>query len=665
MVLLLKLIFIGLLILQVSCNNDKKDQNILINSLNFENENFSELIKDLNDLEQAIALNQVLNANPKRRINQILAALDNARTGALTLAKFGETDLQRLQDVYDTFSTSIGQYDSFGILDFEQSRFDKIFNRVKALRFLVATKLGIADSYTWVLYNHNFADGIEPYFNMFSGRDFNRNLVNWVTNFQTDIPKAKVQGRSSFSWMVSKPFSLKGIKNPSFRYFTQFTVVAPNPKNSLNDIVNKVFQTYIILDQLPGESPERIKPSRKIRVHYNIDDLPLARNFHDAWVPKVSLEKYRDHKVSIAFLFDTRQIKETQYYIWDIFDVEIHGAGILKDPASIYTANFNENLGGFKSLSLNFSGERWGNVKSDLFIESNLVTTDALILSPQYFVSFNTDSLRLVLTETLIGRDFTKAEIVISTNYNGAVNPTSEGILWETLSSHNEPFNNKQSVFNLSKYKGKNIVIGFRLRSDEGDNISWNIHSFYLETEGTDLTKIKYTVPDLDKKYIIASYDLLSDSYKKFKKVYDDPNLSPKWVIRKNSASISGFVKGKAPLLGASRMIFPELDLSVATNIKIRVTHAISHLKNPNAIKIQIRLSCIQIKGSCENSWEEVVFSEKIFKNTPKDLKMSSWVNIPNKFLNQKVEFSMFYKGVRNNLPEWSVRSIDVGGFKK
>ncbi len=662
MALLLKFIFIGLLSLQASCNNDKKSQNFLIDSFNFENEDFSKLIQDLNDLEQAIALKQVLNVNSKNRIQKILAAINNARTGALTLAKFGEKDLQRLQDAYDIFSTAIAQYDSFGVLDFEQSRFDKVFNGVKSLQFLVAKKLGIASSYTWVLYNHNFADGIQPYFNMFSGK----NLLNWVTNFQTDIPKAKVQGRSSFSWMVSKPFSLKGIKNPSFRYFTQLTVVAPNPKYSLNDVINKVFQTYIILDQLPGESPEEIEPSRKIRVNYNIDDLPLARNFHDAWVPKVSLEKYRGHKVSIAFLFDTRQIKETQYYIWDIFDVEIHGAGVFKGSASIYAANFNENLGGFKSLSLNFGGERWGkSKKGDLLVELGLATTDALILSPLYFVSENIDSLRLVLTETLIGRDFITAEIVVSTNYKGGVSPTSKGIVWEVLSSHNEPFNNKRSVFNLSKYKGESIVIGFRFTSHKGTNISWNIHSFYLETEGEDLTKIEYVVPDLDKKYIIVSYDLLSDAYKNFKKIYDDPKLSPKWQIRKDSGFIGGFVKGKPPLLGASRMVFPELDLSVATNIKIRITHGITHLRNPNVLRIQIRFSCAKIKGVCENPWENIVFPEGTFKDASRDLKMFSWVNIPDKFLNQKVETSIFYKGEKGNTPEWMVRSIDIGGFKQ
>lgn len=677
MKLIFKIALIITLGFQISCGSDSQKrsesaQDSLadgvkslskgVSSFSVDVDDYSGLINELDKLEESISLNHVLQKNSDRSSSQILAAISNARSGALIIAKYGADDKEKVKLAFDVLTTSIGLYDAYGILEFEQSRFDKIFKTVKALRALTALNLGVSDSYTWVLYNHNFADGIEPYFNMFAGKDQYGGLLKWVTNFQTDVSKAKIQGRSSYSWMVSKPFSFKGVKDPTFTYFTQFTVVAPNPKDSLNDIVNKVFQTYIILDLLPGESPEKLDDSRKIKINYDIDDLPLARNFHDAWMPKISLNPYKGHKVSIAFLFDTREIEETQYYIWDIFDVEIRGSGVLKDPASVYAPNFDENLGGFKTLSLNFGGEKWNKAGRGLSVKSSGADTDTFLLSPQYYIDEGTESFRFILTETLKGADLGTADLVVSTNYKGGIDPSDESIIWETIASNKEGFEKRQSVYDLGKYKGETIVFGFRFKSKAGKDFSWTIDKMYLETEGENLTEIDYSVPDLDQRFMLASYDLVKQGRVNFKTIYEG-DTSPKWTKKAEYYSISGYVKGGAPKLGGARVLFKEVDLLNATNAKVRITHAMKHLNKTESLKVQIRISCADI-DECVNNWEDLIFAEGTFAKFVDDLTTSSWLDLADKYKDQKVEFSLYYKAGGGSTPEWMFKSLEVGGLK-
>ncbi len=659
----LRLVCIVLIGFQFSCGSSSSEgEDSVVSSFSFEGQNIESLIKDLNDLDLALSLNQLLQKTPENRKILMLSAIENARAGALTLVKFGTSDPLRLQAVFDLFTTAIGQYDSLGVLNFEQSRFDKVFNKVKELRMLSAKKLGLVDDYTWVLFNHNFADGIEPYFTQFK----DKRADGWVTNFQTDIPKAKVQGRSGYAWIVSKPISLKGIKNPSFRYFTQFTVVAPNPKDSLNDVVNKVFQTYVILDLKPGEDPESLDSSRKIKMDYEIDDLPLARNFHDAWMPQKSLEEYRGHKVSIAFLFDVRKIKEAQYYIWDVFDFEFHGSGVFEKPASVYAPNFSENLGGFRSLSLKFGGESWKKKGRGPAIESGLEATDAFLLSPRYFIPEDVGQVSLSLTETLnVGSIKPLAQVLVSTDFRGGKGPLAEGISWETLSTYENNFERQESLFDLSKYKGKNIVLAFRFQSEAESQATWSVDRLHFRTTGADLTELTYSLPDLDERYILYSYDAFSKEKDLFKMEYDENLEAPKWRPGRDGFSISGYVKGEDPAVGGARIVFAETDLTESKRAKIRLVHMIKYMNKREALKVELRLSCKDVVAPCPNMWEELSFPEGNFRKFVDEIEATSWVAVPEGYQGAKVEFSLFYKGSKGNTPRWTFQRFDVGELKE
>lgn len=663
----LKLAALSVVLFLSACGSDKNKEDNFVGAFTFDGKNgstvYPTLIAEINELENALALDQLLQNSPERSKGQILSAIALARSGVRIVAKFDSENTERMETAHSLFTSAIGQYDSFKALDFEQFRFDEVFNKIKQLREQIGLQLGVEDNYTWVLYNHNFADGIEPYFNMFPGKDSRGGLVKWVTNFQTGIPKAKVQGREAWSWIVSKPFPIAHIKNPTFRYFTQFTVVAPNPKDSLNDVVNKAFQTYIILDQLPGEDPETIDPGRKIRINYDIDDLPLARNFHDAWVPKVSLEKYKNHKVSIAFLFDTRQIEETQYYIWDIFDVEIEGAGVWKDPASVYSPNFKDNLGGFKSLSLKFGGEKWRSSRDGISVKAGSGETDALIISPIYSVTTDTSRLRMILADSLKGEGSISSEVLISRNYRGAVDPMSPEITWEVLRSKTEGFEKEQSVYDLNKYIGSDIVIGFRMKTGADSDTAWFLDQMYLETEGKNLTEVEYSVPDPDQKFILASQELLKINFRDLRRIYESEELSPEWKKGSKNINISGFVRGGAPLTGKSQMIFPEVDLTSSTSNKLRINYGMQFVKKESVVKFHIRESCVDVEV-CENEWAELPFPTSMFTSRLDDMVTSSWVNISTDFDGSKVEISVTYKALKGNTPGFLIDRLEVGGVK-
>ena len=649
------LILAVLVLFQLGCDNEsQKGKDSVIRPLSYKGVNTASLVDELEDLDRAISLGQVLQNNSQRRRPQIVSAIENARAGVLLLGLKDVTSKQE-KDAFSLFTSALGQYESYGILDFEQDRFERVFNRVRELRSLLIDKAGIEDT-GWVIYNNNFADGLEPEFQTFAERGDDV----WVTNFQIDQPKAKVQARNGKAWLISRPFDISNIEQPSFRYFTSYLVVAPNPILTLPEVIQAVFKTYVILDMKPGESIRDVDKSRIIQIKYDNNNLPLGEDFHDEWVPLKSLEKYRDHKVSIAFLFDTTTLKEQQYHGWTIFDFELHGFGILKKQPIKTVASLHS----YNSLSLNFGGEIWKKQPkaNGISVSAGVEKTDAFLLSPLYVLPSDAQAPKLIINESIKGLDFGEAELLISENYKGGKNPLDASVQWTVLDSRFELFEDREFAYDLADYIGKSFVIGFRFKSAPEKDFSWSINKLFIESLTANVIEAPYNSPDLDQKYVVHT-DTFKD--KKFKTVYEDEELSPKWKVRKESIGISGFVRGGDPKTGLSRLILNEADLRSVIKPRVRIRQTMKHVKDLASLSVQVRLSCVGSDDFCENAWEPVQFPTGTFQQFVDDPTTSSWVLLDEKYHNQKIEFSLVYKASKKSTPAWDFINLQVGGVKQ
>lgn len=661
-----------LLLLFCSCEggNDGKTQGFnTVETFEFDGVDYTQLIYDLNDLDFSINLDQVLQSNPERTLSQIAGALGNARSAVLILQRHNASDLKQVNDAFNLLTTAIGQYENYPILDFEQYRFDRAFNLVRQLRADTAKVLGIEDTYTWVLLSDNFADGIgTTNFVSFPGED-KFGTMEWVTNFQIDIPKAQVSGREGYAWLVSQPFSLKGIEDPSFRFFSTLNTAAPTPKFSLQEVVEKVFRTYVILDMVPGENPETIDDSRKIQIHYSADEVPLAQNFHDAWLPFRSLEEFKGHEVSFAFLFDTRVDnigKDQNYYSWSIYDFELRGRGILEDPVLFTTPKTTL----FKSLPLKIYSSEWTkstNDKSLYEIESGPFDSHSFLLTALYSLPGDLKKVNLVVSDSLKGADSGVARILVSKNYKGGVSPIVSDINWEVLAERSEAGIFEKNKFDLRPYQGEDVVFAFEFESPKDNDFSWSIDDIYLESQGGSLIEVDYFAPNTAASFLAFNPDLLNS---KFKKEYEDKEQSPTWKFRTREIAISGFTPGEDPKLGHSRLILGGVDLSIYENLKLRLFHSFKYAKGPGAALVQGRIVCEENgERDCSiNSWVNIDFLEEDFKEAPdreSPLELTSWVNLPEELLGEKVEFSLFYDGEGRNTPNWRIGAFELGGIKR
>lgn len=649
----------------LSCDNGSKTRtDSTVGTFKVGEKDYEALNAQINELENAINLGQLLRNNPKRSLNQIYGAIAGARDGLQLMFRYGFDDKERLQDAFDALTTAIGQYDAYGVLDFEKFRFDQVFNQIKELRYLAAKNLGIEDSYTWVVYAENFADGIEPNFISFPGKA-QFGVIEWVTNFQIDIPKAKASGRNGHAWMVSQPFSLEGIEDPSFRFFSAYSAVAPTPRNSLKDVINKAFKTYVILDLTDGENPQDIEDSRKILVDYNIDEIPLGRDFHDDWVPFESLEKFRGHKVSIGFMYDTREEtlgKEQNYYSWDIFDFELRARGVFKNPISTIDLDFKAT----KKYELELYSNKWQSSVDgkSLKVSSGVFSTKTLMLSPLYSILSNVSSPKLYIKDLISGVGPGVAKVLVSEDYKGGVDPLASNVKWTVLDEGNVSRIETRKAYDLKPYIGKSVVFAFLMESPAGSDFEWELKQVDFSYMGGVLFPSDISVPDIESQFYIGSYNFLNDDFKSFKQILEDKESSPKWRGLREGAVVSGFNGVNEPKdLGSSRMILGVVDLKDVFNIKYRIRHAMKHVKDLDNLKVQAREACEDSKN-CENPWITLNFPEGVFQRFVDDMTTSPWVSLKEELLNKKVEFSFIYDGTEESTPEWRVESFEIGGVK-
>lgn len=667
--------FIFTLSLVLGCSNEK-DQSAQLFS--FENSDHKLLLNDLTDLENSIALNQVLQNTPQRTRIGIENSLQRVRAGLLSLARPGERTLEEKKTIYQSFLNGIKQYKDFRILEIEQDRFDRVFNQVKYLNFKLAQDLGISQSEeSWILFNHNFStSNLEPTFTTmgFDKTGKPNDESKWFTNFQIDLPKARAQGRDgSYGWMISRPFDLSEVDNPSFRYLSSYLVVAPNSLLPLSEVLTSVFKTVILLDYKPGDNPESYPEDRKIIVNYDLDDLPLGRDFHEAWLPLISLEPYKNRQIAIGFLFDTRGINFTQYYSWTIFDFEIHGRGKIKEDPVKYKQQFQgATLGLYKSYSLKFPGENFKIQNAKAVIESKGQgdSVDTFLLSPKLDLPKTFVEPKLKVVEHLKTDLPGHFEILVSKDYKGGESPLVSAT-WDVLEPENQLQNEVSdgvlvtNIFSLESYKGHEIVIGFRFKASPEDKKYWGLESIELlvdetQVDQTAVTEIDYVIDDPSEKYRLKFFDFTTAKLKDF--LVESEEGAPKWQKKDNGFVITGFGgNGNPPLLGVTRLIFPTLNLTGKTDARIRIRHKVFFFKDPNVSPRVVRM---EIRKVGDTQWTHLEVPEGVFRDgMPRDPELSDWIRLPKEYLNQPIELSLRYQAFTGNggTVEWTFSSLEVG----
>jgi hypothetical protein len=680
---MLRLVVLSMLTLGFCAGCEQDSSENQSNVFAFNEPEHVQLLNELLILQEDVGLGHVLKFAPERTITMMNAAINQARSGLLILAKTGQRTEAEKRMARTAFANAIRQYDEFRILDIEQERFDRVFNKVRYLKFQLGKELSLNSvEETWTVFNHNFStSGLEPTFTTmgFAKNGKPNDEARWFTNFQTDLPKARVQGRDgAYGWMISRPFDLTQVENPTFRFFGSYLVVAPSSVLPLAQVIREVFKTYILLDYKPGDNPEDYPPDRKIFVEYDLDKLPLGKDFDDAWTPDVSLTPYRDRSVAIGFLFDTRGINFTQYYSWTIFDFEINGAGRIPDDPVKYKEEFQgANLGFYKSYSTQFPGEMWTTSKDKASIvftatQENLSETiDSYLLSPKLDIPKEMLAPELRIEESFLKQNFKNEnlqnfEILISKNYHGGESP--ENAEWQLLervadtSLESEDRLTFTQRYSLAEHLGQEVVVAFRFRSKdripENHVIDWSIESVQILGQEANVAVIDYVLPP---RTSLAFFDFLAATVGTYQ-ILKESN-SPSWQKKDAGFIITGFNGvGNPPSLGPTRLIFPVVDLAGKADVRFRMKQKVFHFKensqSSEVMKVQIRK-----QGTTE--WTTLQLPPGTFRpDMPRDPELSGWIKIPSEYLGQKVEFSLFYQSRDGNggTVEWTFASFEVGG---
>lgn len=652
----LRVILIAATFIYVGCSSDDKSPNT---SVAVDNGLVNQTAKDLLEFEQVFALGQVFQDHPQADERLLRSALNKSRAGILILQNYqqGIMPLRAAELAYNELSSALYLLERVQLLEGEAEEIKEIFDQVRLVHHQLALSLG-KDTNRWVLYKHNFADGIEPEFRAPQGED-QYGSTQWTTNFQIDLPKAKIQARNGYAWMVSRNFDLSNVIDPVFRFHASHLVSSSDSKLTLYEVVHTVFKTYIILDLQPGESLEEIPDERKIRVPYGPDEVPKAQDFHDTWLPFRSLEKYKGHEVAIAFLFDTREISDPQFYIWDIYDFEIVGAGPIKIAPYTYNPLFT-SLGDFNSLTSIFAGPEWAPTKSGLSIQSN-GNAEAVLISPMFYtvpLPMQSNQLTLTLEEELISVDpNTTAEILISTEYVPGHDFSKETQGWQPVKALNKTGNSQ--IIDLQDYILKDFYIAFYFKSND-PNDSWNINNFLLQGDGVRIHALGFQAQDansLDKVNTENSFDFTKEETQNLLQQVQENDKSPRWQPSRDEDGMraSGYFKD-GNLTGLSRLIIPGVELTSGNNL-IRLVHKIGFMSSAgNHLNVYIKLS------DSEDDWTPIQFGKgDLTEETNRKFEQSKWAPIPQRYASQKVDISFTYQASEAQAPEWIIQTVELG----
>jgi len=643
-----------------SCESDKT-QNSGSGVSTFSVDGIDETSKLLKKLNEDFALGLVFSSQPDDTKSLIQSSLKRSIAG-INILQTNNGDIERVELAYHELSSSLYLMEQARLIEINEELTFDIFNQVSIIVSKIARVLD-KDEIARVIYKYNFGDGIDPDFLALKGKD-QFGDIKWATNFQIDLPKAKIQGRQGYAWMVSKAFDLSEVSEPSFTYHSALLVSSRDAELSLYEVVKRVFKTYILLDLKPGESVDDLPQERKILVEYTADEVPKARDFHDTWLPERSLKEYKNHKVSIGFLFDTRDIEFTQYYVWDIYDFEIKGSGKLNIAPYFLNPFLSEELGGYQTLSQVFSGPEWKSGSSGVYVNSSTEQTDSILMSPLIVAEalpFNKDKrLRLEVIEEVKAFSKDQAEILISTDYTPGRAFDEKNQSWVSLERYKR---GSKQVFDLTEYQDKDFVLAFRFRSEAAGE-SWDISQIFIEATGQRLFSLPFLSKDQnDMANVSASFAFSEGSIKDYSVEQEDD--APEWTKKSEGINISAHRGNSTPAFsGGSRLFFSELKLEENQKNYLRLKHTVGFIRGRGPLKIEVRVHCKEDDDVCE-PWEDVGFSDAVLNSRIDDMTFSNWQLIDEKFYGQSIDLSFYYKANDGNTPNWTIERFEVSSVEE
>ncbi len=655
--LILPFVFTSLLVGCDSSNN--QDPSV---GVNVDNQLLLETEQRLLDFEQVFSLGQVFRDHPQADKRLIRSALDKSRAGVQILVRYQGSLMpsSQAQLAYNELSSAIYLLEKVRLLEGDTEETSDLFNNIRLLRHDLGNSLGKSAN-SWVLYKHNFGDGIEPEFRAPEGED-RHGSVQWGTNFQIDLPKAKVQASEGYAWLVSRSFDLSQVQNPAFRFHATYLVSSRDSELTLYEVVKRVFKVYAILDLKPGESLEKIPEERKIRIEYNPDEVPKARDFHDRWLPFRSLSAYKDHKISIGFLFDTRDIPHPQFYIWDIYDFEIVGAGKIQSAPYLYEANFSSGISPFNSMSSLFLGKSFVADNGAAFVETTETErTDAALLSPMYYARkipyFDHKLLLTFKNDLILSGPEAKAEVLISTDYIPGRQFKRQGQGWTPLSV-NSAEDTDGSQVDLTDYIGQEFYLAFYFSSKQAGDF-WRLTDLMIQGHGTPLYDIPFVVEENVEIDLNHQFDFTSEEFQQTLITELEEDDGPLWRPSRDSDGMRcNAHRGSDPARpGWSRMIVPSVKLAEGKNL-LRILHRVKFFKSSpfEHLKVAVRAS-----GS-EDEWQTLNFTPNNLlgdTGSGNEFEYSSWALLP--FENQEVDVAFIYEASETGSPEWIVQALEIG----
>jgi hypothetical protein len=660
----LKVFFLFSLLFFAGCDSEKNTSPIA--PLNIDQQLVVQTEQQLLNFEQVFSLGQVFRDQPEADQNLLRSALNKARAGLQILRRFPNNLFPRAQAdlAYNELSAALYLFERIRLLEGDEEETELILNNVRLVRMDLGVSLGY-DVSSWVIYKHNFGEGIEPEFRAPEGED-RHGAVQWVTNFQIDLPKAKVQAREGFAWMVSRSFDLSQVRNPQFRFHASHLVTSPDALLTLFEVVDRVFNVYVILDLEPGESLEEIRknqPERMIEVEYSVDEVPLAQNFHDRWLPFRSLAPYQDHRISIGFLFDTRSIEFTQFYGWDIFDFEITGAGLIFSDFYYYEPHFAGSLADFNSESQEFLGEKFQASDSGGAIVESTGEAEAVLLSPMFFTRkrpFQDHQLNLILEDEARVGESSLTEVLISTQYRPGQGFDRHTQGWQVLASLNDSREPTLQTIDLNDYVNQEFYLAFYFQSTQA-NESWHIQTLRLEGQGIQIFNFPFLMPEPQVSIALhtrldfrnrTAQDLLQTEYENENAPFWRPSRDNDGMRANGFRRLDdGTVMNRT---GISRLIHPNVKLEAGKNV-LRLIHRTRFYRVPHPhFNAYVRPS-----GS-EEDWTLLNFENNdLFVGTGDVFQTSSWALLP--FEDQEVDISFTYQATESEAPEWIIQGLEVG----
>ena len=642
-----------------SCESDNK-KNLDSLPSTFSVDGVDETSKLLKKLNEDFALGLVFSSQPDDTKSLIENSLKRSIAG-INILKTNNGDIKRVELAYYELGSSLYLMEQARLIEINEELTFDVFNQVSIIVSKLARALN-KDETSRVIYKYNFGDGIDPDFLALKGKD-QFGDIKWATNFQIDLPKAKIQGRQGHAWMVSKAFDLSEVSEPSFTYHSALLVSSRDAELSLYEVVKRVFKTYVLLDLKPGESVEDLPKERKILIEYSADEVPKARDFHDTWLPERSLKAFKGHKVSIGFLFDTRDIEFTQYYVWDIYDFEIRGSGKLNIDPYFLSPFLSEDLGGYQTLSQVFSGPEWKSGSDGVYINSSTERTDSILMSPLIVTEdlpFNKDKkLRLEVIEEVNALSKDQAEVLISTDYTPGKAFDEKNQTWISLERFKR---GSKQVFDLTDFQDKDFVLAFRFRSEIFGE-SWDINDIFIEAVGQRLFSLPFLSKDQnDMANITTSFIFAEDSTKSYLVEQDDD--SPAWTKKPGGINISAHRGNNEPAFsGGSRLYFSSLELKGNQRNFLRLKHTVGFIRGRGPLKVQVRAHCKESDEVC-NPWEDVGFSDAVLNSRIDEMTFSNWQLIDKKFYGQEIDLSFYYKAFDGNTPNWTIERFEVSSVK-